>query len=175
MAPLMCLKGDEIVEDLLFEPISNKPITSPTPEEEATLLGEEQGPMEAPEATASLQECLGTPEHKEPTKWMDIWGTPAPSKPHHDLSQKTKRSWQRIDPPSPPTLTQISPATGSGPTLGRVGRYPTGGGNSSPFTTRVPSPSTTLKSKAYLTGRLWPSGCQLPNKKRAAGGALCPA
>ena len=39
MAPLMCLNGDEIVEAVLLEPMDNETGTSPTPEEEAALLG----------------------------------------------------------------------------------------------------------------------------------------
>ena len=58
----MSLNGDDIVEALLLEPTSNKPRTSPIPEEEASLLGEELELAEAPETTApSLQECPEPP------------------------------------------------------------------------------------------------------------------
>ena len=72
IAPLMCLDGDEIVEALLLEPTVDKPRTSPTLEEEAALLREELELAEVPEATAFLQECLETPEPKEPTEQIDI-------------------------------------------------------------------------------------------------------
>ena len=41
MTPLMCLNGNEIVEALLLEAMGDEPGTSPAPEEEGTLLGEE--------------------------------------------------------------------------------------------------------------------------------------
>ena len=40
MAPLLALKGDEIVEASLLQPVEGECRTSPTPEEEATLLGD---------------------------------------------------------------------------------------------------------------------------------------
>ena len=39
MAPLLVLNSDEIVEASLLQPIEGECRTSPTPEEEATLLG----------------------------------------------------------------------------------------------------------------------------------------
>ena len=167
MAPLMCLNRDEIVEASLLEPMGNKPRTSPNLVEEATLLGEELWTPDAPEATASLQECLEFPEPEEPIKQIGALSTPAPSspnsKPQHEPPQKTKDPSKGLSPKACQPSTQISPATGSGPTLRRAGRYPTGDGNSSQFTARVLSPSTTPKSKTYLADRLWPSGCPLPN------------
>ena len=100
---------------------------------------------------------------------------PVPSKLCHDPSWKTKNSSKGLSPKACQPLTQISPATGSRPTSRRVGRYPTGGGNFGPSAARVLSPSITPKSKHQLPGRLWPSGCPLPNKKRVAGGVLHPA
>ena len=41
MAPLMSLNGDDIEEASFLEPMGNKPGTSSTTEEEATILGEE--------------------------------------------------------------------------------------------------------------------------------------
>ena len=103
MAPLMCLNGYKIVETSLLEPTWDRHGTSPTPEERATILGEKQGPSEAPEAIAPFQECLETPQLKETTEQFDALSTPVPSKVCHDASQKTKRSQQRIEPPSLPT------------------------------------------------------------------------
>ena len=40
MTPLLVLNGNEIVEALLLRPIEGECRTSPTPEEEATLLGD---------------------------------------------------------------------------------------------------------------------------------------
>ena len=48
MAPLMSLSGDDIVEASLLEPMGDERGTSPTPEEEATLLGEELELLEVP-------------------------------------------------------------------------------------------------------------------------------
>ena len=42
MAPLMWLNSDDIVEASLFGPTNNRPITSPSMEEEAVLWGDEQ-------------------------------------------------------------------------------------------------------------------------------------
>ena len=53
MAPLMCLNGKEIVEASLLELMDDEPGTSPTLEEEATLLGEELEMHEAQDATTS--------------------------------------------------------------------------------------------------------------------------
>ena len=95
MPPLISLNGNDIVKALFLDPMGDELRTSPIPEEETTLLGEEQELPEAPEATASLQECLETPEPKEPTKQIDTSSTPTPSsptsKPHHHPSQRTKR------------------------------------------------------------------------------------
>ena len=102
MAPLMCLNWDEIVEAPLLEPMGDEPGTSPTLEEEATLLGEEQGLPEAPETTASLWECLKTPKPKEPTEHIDTLSTSVFSKPCQDPFQKIKRSQGRIEPKSLP-------------------------------------------------------------------------
>ena len=54
MAPLMCLSEDEIVEASLLGPAGNEHRTSPTPEEEATLMGEEPELPETPKATSPL-------------------------------------------------------------------------------------------------------------------------
>ena len=80
MAPLMYLNREDIVKASLLEPMGNKPRTSPTQEEEAALLGEEQGLPEAPEATAPLQEYLQTPKPKEPIMQIGDQRTPASSK-----------------------------------------------------------------------------------------------
>ena len=61
MAPLMHLSGDEIVEASLLEAMDDEPRTSPTLEEEATLLGEELELQEAQGAMVSskiFQELL---------------------------------------------------------------------------------------------------------------------
>ena len=55
-----------------------------TPEEEATLLGDEvelQKFPEVPEATVSPQPCLETPQPVEPAEQIDALSTPAPSSP----------------------------------------------------------------------------------------------
>ena len=67
----MSLNGDDIVKASLLEPMGNESGSSPTPEEEASLLGEELELPATPEATASLQACPKTPVPKEPTKQID--------------------------------------------------------------------------------------------------------
>ena len=65
MAPLMHLEGDEMVEALLLGSTNNGPRMSPTPEEEAVLLGDELEPQEAQEGTIFPLEHPGeTPNPK---------------------------------------------------------------------------------------------------------------
>ena len=51
MEPLMCLKGDDVLEALLLQATDNEPGTSLTLAEEATLFGENPTPQEAQETT----------------------------------------------------------------------------------------------------------------------------
>ena len=61
MAPLINLTVDDIVEVSLLESPGEESETSPTLEEEATLLDKEHEPLEAPEAAASSQ-MTGDPQ-----------------------------------------------------------------------------------------------------------------
>ena len=70
MAPFMYLSRDKIVEVSHFGPAGNEHKTSPTPEKEATLLGEEPELPDTPKAT-SLPECLEIPEPTEPSEQID--------------------------------------------------------------------------------------------------------
>ena len=141
MAPLMRLNGDVIVETSLLEPVGNEPRTSPTPEAEATHLGEE---LELLEATASLQECLETPKPKEPIKQIDTPSTPIPSsptsKPCHHPSQKTNISWKKMEPQSLPTPDLDITSDWVQAYIKKSGEYQTGGGNSVPFATGCQAP-----------------------------------
>ena len=106
IASLMCLSGDEIVEASLLDPTGEEDRTSPAPEEETALLGEEPKPPETPKAT-SLPECLEIPEATEPSEWIIAQpveatkqtdtpsASPSPSptpKPSCYPSQKIKKS-----------------------------------------------------------------------------------
>ena len=102
----MHLKGDEIVETLLLRPNDNGTRMSPTPEEEAVLLGGEPEPQEAKEATTFPCEHLQeTPKPKEPVKWSDALCLPAPlavaSGSHGNQSQDTRRAQSRARPRHP--------------------------------------------------------------------------
>ena len=48
MEPLMYLKGDDILEALLLEATDNEPGASPTPAEEAALLGKDPRRLPSP-------------------------------------------------------------------------------------------------------------------------------
>ena len=62
----MHLGGDEIVEALLLGPADNGLRTSPTPEEEAVLLGDKQEPQGA--STFPCEHPEETPEPEEPVE-----------------------------------------------------------------------------------------------------------
>ena len=91
--PLVSLSGDDIMEASLLQPTGDERGTSPTPEEEAILLGEE---VKVPEAPDSLLECPEIPKSVEPTKQTDDPSpSPPPSpmpKPCHLPSWKTRKS-----------------------------------------------------------------------------------
>ena len=98
MVPLVSLSRDDIREASLLQPTGVEHGTSPTPEEEAILLGKE---VELPEAPGSLPECMEIPEPVQPTKQTDA---PSPSPPPSPLPQpcclpswKTKKSWQEVE------------------------------------------------------------------------------
>ena len=99
----MCLSGDEIVGVSLLEPAGEEHGTSPTPEEEAILLGEEPKPLKASEAT-SLLEHLEIPETVEPTEQINTPTFSAPLSPmptpRCHTSHKTKKSqeWMEANP-----------------------------------------------------------------------------
>ena len=76
IAPLVGLNGDDIVEASLLEPTGYEPRTSPTPEEEADLLGKDLELPKASEAVASLQECPETLYPEEPTKQINTLSIP---------------------------------------------------------------------------------------------------
>ena len=116
------LNGDDIVEVLLLEPTGKELRTSPTPEEEAILLGEELEPLKAPEAAVSLPECLETPEPVEPTKQINALNTlhPLHQNPAVTLPGKERNPSEVL------RLTQALPAIGSGPILRRAEGYLTG-------------------------------------------------
>ena len=66
MAPLMTLDGDDIVEASLLRLNGEEPGSSPTPEEEAVLLDEEDEPSEEPGSTPGHVEI---PRFVEPAEW----------------------------------------------------------------------------------------------------------
>ena len=125
MAPLMSLNGDDIVKALLLEPTCEELRTSPTPGEEATLLGEELELPEVPAAAASLQEHPETPKPEEPTEWINTLSIPVPSpllqNPAATLLQKQRNLSKGL------SLTWTWPATRSSTMMRRVERYLTGG------------------------------------------------
>ena len=66
MAPLMQLEEKDMLESSLLESVDDKPMASPAPAEEATLLDDDFGPqgVEAtlkPECSASLGEIVAEP------------------------------------------------------------------------------------------------------------------
>ena len=65
MAPLMTLSGNNIVDASLLKPTGEEHGTSPTPEEEAALLGRE---VKLPELPGSLPECPEIPTYVEPAE-----------------------------------------------------------------------------------------------------------
>ena len=98
MAPLMTLNWDYIVEVILLRPTGKETGPSPTPEEEATLLGEEDEPLEAP---GPFPRHSGIPRFVEPAEWTTTPITPAlsclASKPYSFPSQKGKKLGEGID------------------------------------------------------------------------------
>ena len=112
MAPLMHLDEDEIVEALLLGPTDNEPITSPTPEEEAVLLGDELEPLEAQEATSFPCEHPEAPEPEESAEWSDALCLPAPSATalgsSVNQSWDTRRAWHRARPRHLATLDPLA-------------------------------------------------------------------
>ena len=152
MVPLIHLDGDEIVETLLLGPTDNAPGTSPTPEEEAVLLGDEPECLEAQEATM----C---PKPEEPAEWLmlhvcllpklqhqapmvtNLW---TPEEPHAWLGLGI---WQH-------KIHYPSPMSGSSP-LGLKGmNYWLGGQSSGGFTNRTPGYSVRPRLKSWLRSRL---------------------
>ena len=77
----MSLNGNDIVEATLLEPTDEQLRTPATPEEDATLSGEQLGLPEAPEAAASPQDCLETPKPDEAIKQINALSAHAPSSP----------------------------------------------------------------------------------------------
>ena len=69
MAPLLILNGDKIVDASLSRPIKGECRTSPTPEEEATLLGnikpEIKHKTELPQVPEQLEICEQVQLHRE--------------------------------------------------------------------------------------------------------------
>ena len=57
MAPLLALNGNEIVEAFLLSPLGVECRTSPTPEEEAALLGDIKHKIELPQVPEPLEVC----------------------------------------------------------------------------------------------------------------------
>ena len=102
MAPLINLIVDDIVEVSLLESPGQECETSPTLEEEATLLDKEHEPLEAPEAAASLLECLEIPRPAEPMEQMNAPTTSAPlssmSNPATTLSKKQRNHNEGLRP-----------------------------------------------------------------------------
>ena len=101
MPPLMCLDSGEIIEASILGPADDRPITPPTTEEEAVLLGDKPEPQEALEFTTS------PPEWLKPQNWRNQLSSlmvqvhlplcPWPQTPkvpiHH--SHNTRRAWHR--------------------------------------------------------------------------------
>ena len=87
MEPLMCLDGDGIMGALLLGPTDDGPRTSPTPEEQAVLLGDELEPLEAQEATTYPSEHPGAPKTWRTSQ--AVWC----SMPAHPLSHCVQLQW----------------------------------------------------------------------------------
>ena len=65
MALLMTINRGDVMEASLLAPVEEKSGLSPTPEEEATLLGEGEGPSNAP---APAPQQVKNPRFVEPDK-----------------------------------------------------------------------------------------------------------
>ena len=174
----MYLNGDEIVGALLLEPTDDKPGTPPPLRSKLPSWGRNWS-CRGLKRLQHPHDHMETPEPEEQDEQFDAPGTPAPSSmtliANGDLSQKTKRSWQRTEPQSPLTPTQVAPVHGSGHTSRRMRRCQTGGKDSSSSTTWVPRSSVNGRCRTCKKAKLWPSSYPRPNKKRAAGGTLCPS
>ena len=79
----MTLSGDDIIEASLLKPTKEECGTSPTPEEEAILLGKYVGPPDVP---GSLPECPEFSKLAEPTEQTDALSTSPPPSPVPQLS-----------------------------------------------------------------------------------------
>ena len=87
----MTLKGDDVVGATLLKPSREEYGTSPTPEEEATLLGK----VELPQVPKTLEAHeLVHPAEQIAASAASPWCPP--SQPSHLPSQKTKKSQQEI-------------------------------------------------------------------------------
>ena len=100
MVPLLVLNGDKIVEASLLRPVDGECRTSPTPEEEATLLGninyETKCKIELPPVPEQLEIC----EQVQPAVQIaaPTASLPSPaSQPSHLPSQKAKKPWERAN------------------------------------------------------------------------------
>ena len=108
MVPLITLNGDDIVEGFLLRPTTEEPGSSPTPEEEAVLLDEEDEQLAVPGPIPKHTEIPRFAEHAE---WTTTPITPAlsclESKPHICPSQKVKKlEGIDVDPNNPSQWVQ---------------------------------------------------------------------
>ena len=97
MAPLMTLKGDDVVEASLLRPTGEVLGSSPTPEEEAALLNKEDAPATVSDPSPRPLEI---PRLIEPGEWAT---TPTASakpqfapKPHCHPLKREKKLWRAI-------------------------------------------------------------------------------
>ena len=118
MAPLMALSRDEIVEISLLKPTGEEHRTSPTPEEEATLLGE----VELPQAPKQLE--VHEPEH--PAEQIAV---PVASPHSHLPNQVASLPRRQRSPGKGEKQTQPVLASGSMFTQRRMMGCPNGGGS----------------------------------------------
>ena len=112
MAPLVVLNGDEIVEASLLRPIEAEHRTFPTPEEEATVLGDIKHEMKCKIGLHPVPEQLEICEQVQPAEQIaaPTASLPSPpSQPSHLPSQKVKKPWERAT-----RQMQSVPPSGSG-------------------------------------------------------------
>ena len=160
MTPLMTLNGDDIVEASQLRPTVEEPGPSPTPEEEAALMGEEDEPSEVPGPTPRHSEIPRFVESAELTTTPVTSAVPClASEPHSHPSQKAKKLWEGIDvdPNNPGKWIQAY--------LERDNRLPEWWKQFILLSTLWTGVVMMPKSKVKLASKLWPSACQMPRRK----------
>ena len=167
MAPLLILSGNEIVEASLLKPIKGEHGTSPTPEEEATLLGDIKPKIKHKTEPPQVPEQLEIHEQVQPveqTATPTASFLPPPSQPRHLPPQKAKEPQEKAI-----GVDVISVSHGSGLTLRRTIGCLSGGESFSfsPFSSTPVIPP----SKNWPTNKPHPSGYP-PHSWRMKDGGL---